>query len=123
VVEKNLVCDFSSTAKQSLVDWSGADISIAEQASLLSINRTTLYYGHRLSYTDDLEIKRHIDGIYTAHPDFGYCRICARLNRYESIRSNHKTVLRHMQQMGIQTMYPRQNTSRPNPQNHIIRIY
>ncbi|WP_432748869.1 IS3 family transposase [Pectinatus frisingensis] len=102
-----------------MVDWSGANIPIVEQASLLSINRTTLYYRHRLPDTNDLEIKRHIDEIYTAHPEFGYRRICAWLNRYESIHINHKAVLRHMQQMGIQAIYPRQNTSRPNPKNLI----
>ncbi|WP_432718437.1 IS3 family transposase [Pectinatus frisingensis] len=40
-----------------------------------------------------MEVKRHIDEIYTAHPEFGYRRICAWLNRYESIHINHKAVV------------------------------
>jgi putative transposase len=32
---------------------------------------------------------------------------------------NHKTILRHMRQMGIQAVYPRQKTSKPNPPNKV----
>ena len=64
-------------------------------------------------------IKQHIDRIYTAHPEYGYRRICSWLNTYDGIHINHKAVLRHMQQMGIQAIYPRQNTSKPNPENQI----
>ncbi|WP_196592046.1 IS3 family transposase [Pectinatus frisingensis] len=35
-------------------------------------------------------ISDNIDEIYTAHPEFGYRRICAWLNRYEGIYINHK---------------------------------
>ena len=105
-----------------MVDWSDTDIPITAQANLLSINRTTLYYQPRLPSSEDLAIKRNIDEIYTAHPEFGYRRIRAWLARYNDIHINHKTVLRHMQQMGIQAIYPRQQTSRPNP-HHTIYPY
>lgn len=64
-------------------------------------------------------MKRHIDKIYTAHPDFGYRRICAWLSRYHGIHINHKTVLRHMREMGIQAIYPQQDTSHQIPANPV----
>lgn len=60
-----------------------------------------------------------IDKLYTTHPEFGYRRICAWLNKYNGVHINHKAVLRHMREMGIQAVYPRQNTSNPNPANPI----
>ena len=60
-------------------------------------------------------MKHHIDKIYTSHPEFGYRRIWAWLERNDGIHLNPKTVLRHMREMGIQAIYPRQDTSKPNP--------
>ncbi|MBO5567128.1 MAG: IS3 family transposase [Succinivibrio sp.] len=64
---------------------------------------------------EDLEIKKLIDQIYTEHPEYGYRRICWWLNEKQHITINHKAVLRYMRQMGIQAIYPRQNTSKAEP--------
>ena len=101
------------------MDMDGAEVSVSTQAMLLGLNRTGLYYRPTLPSENDLEIKRHIDKIYTAHPEFGYRRICWWLKNRDNISVNHKTVLRHMREMGIQAIYPRQNTSRPAPGNKI----
>ena len=95
------------------------DLPISVQAKLLCINRQSLYYRPAPVSNDDLMIKQHIDRIYTAHPEYGYRRICSWLNTYDGIHINHKAVLRHMQQMGIQAIYPRPNTSKPNPENQV----
>ena len=89
------------------------------QAQLLSVPRSTLYYRPAPPSERDLEVKKLIDRIYTDHPEFGYRRICAWLGRYHGIRINHKAVLRHMREMGIQAIYPRQDTSQPNPANPV----
>ena len=94
-------------------------LPVTLQANLLSVPRSTLYYRPVPPSSWDLEVKQHIDKIYTAHPDFGYRRICAWLSRYHGIHINHKTVLRHMREMGIQAIYPRQDTSHPNPANPV----
>ena len=60
-----------------------------------------------------------IDEIYTEHPEFGYRRICVWLNKTRNLSINHKAVYRHMREMGIQAVYPRQNTSKPSPENPI----
>lgn len=95
------------------------DLSVTKQAELLELNRTGLYYKPATLSEDDLIIKLHIDKIYTAHPEYGYRRICWWLNNKEHILINHKAVLNHMQEMGIQAIYPRQNTSKPNPENKV----
>lgn len=94
-------------------------LSVSAQAELLGLNRTGLYYRSVPPGALDLEIKLHIDKIYTAHPEFGYRRICWWLNNKDGIRINHKAVLNHMREMGIQAIYPRQNTSKPEPSNKI----
>lgn len=94
-------------------------LPITTQAALLSVHRSTLYYRPVAPSKADLEIKRRIDKIYTAHPEWGYRRICVWLNKRDGFHINHKAVLRHMREMGIQAIYPRQDTSRPNPENSV----
>lgn len=95
------------------------DLPVSTQAKLLDLNRSGLYYRPAAPSENDLYIKLHIDKIYTAHPEFGYRRICHWLNEHDNIPINHKAVLRHMREMGIQAVYPRQNTSKPNPENKV----
>ena len=97
----------------------GSTLPISVQASLLGLNRSGLYYQPAPHSTEDLYIKQLIDKIYTRYPMYGYRRICWYLNEKEHYPINHKAVLRHMREMGIQAVYPRQNTSRPEPTNKI----
>jgi len=92
---------------------------VSVQADLLGVNRTSLYYKPREPGEADLAIKAAIDRVYTNHPEFGYRRITVWLNKYEGLVINHKAILRHMRQMGIQAVYPRQNTSKPDPANKV----
>ncbi len=102
-----------------LVDMDAQELPVTKQTELLGLNRTGLYYKAALPSEDDLLIKLHIDKIYTAHPEYGYRRICWWMNNKDHILINHKAVLRHMQEMGIQAIYPRQNTSKPDPENKV----
>lgn len=102
-----------------LVDMDASQLSVTDQAALLDLNRTGLYYKPAPPSEDDLFIKLHIDKIYTAHPEYGYRRICWWLNTKDHICINHKAVLRHMREMGIQAIYPRQNTSKTNSENKV----
>ena len=102
-----------------MVDMLSRELPVTIQADILGLNRTGLYYKPASPSNEDLRIKSIIDRIYTAHPEFGYRRITDWLNVYKNERINHKTVYRHMREMGIQAIYPRQNTSRPNKKNMI----
>ncbi len=105
--------------RQAMIDKNHPKLSISEQAGLLNINRTSLYYKPVPLNKRDLEIKCHIDKIYTAHPEFGSRRICEWLKRYNGIHLNRKTIQRHMREMGIEAIYPHQNTSKPSKDNPI----
>ncbi len=102
-----------------MVDFDLRDPPVSVQAALLGINRTSLYYKPAAPSDDDLKIKQIIDRVYTNHPEFGYRRITVWLNTRENIVINKKAVQRHMREMGIQAVYPRQNTSKPNLVNPI----
>lgn len=90
-------------------------IPIITQVELLGLNRSGLYYKTQPPSEEDLRIKRMIDEVYTAHPEFGYRRVQVWLEKEYHVTVNHKAVYRHMKEMGIQAIYPRQNTSKPNP--------
>lgn len=102
-----------------LVDMNAPVLPISVQADLLDLNRSGLYYKPVAPSEEDLHIKLLIDKIYTRFPTYGYRRICWYLNEKEHLLINHKAVLQHMREMGIQAIYPRQNTSRPEPSNKI----
>jgi putative transposase len=93
------------------------EIPVSVQAELLNLNRTSIYYKPKELFLTDLTIKALIDRIYTDHPEFGYRRIAVWLKKHEGLVINHKAVLRHMREMGIQAIYPRPNLSKPKPDN------
>ena len=118
-LKKNLVSELNIAQRRLLVDMNGSTLPISTQVRLLELNRSGLYYQLILHSTEDLHIKQMIDKIYTGYPMYGYRRICRYMNEIEHYVINHKAVLSHMKEMGIQAIYPRQNTSRPEPANKI----
>ncbi len=62
-----------------------------------------------------------IDEIYTAHPFFGARRIRDEL-REKGIRTSRRRVRRLMEMMGLETLSPKPNTSRPG-KNHVRYPY
>lgn len=118
-LKKNLACESPASLRRTFVNAEEPGLSITEQAELLGISRTPLYYKPVPPSADDIRIKQYIDKVYTAHPEFGSRRICVWLGRHHGIHTNRKAVQRHMREMGIQAVYPRQNTSRPSPSNPV----
>lgn len=57
-----------------------------------------------------------IDEIYTKFPYYGYRKVTAQLKR-DDFNVNHKKVLGLMQKMGIQAIYPKKNTSKPDKEH------
>ena len=81
------------------------------QCELLGLNRSGVYYRPQPPDAHEVEIKRHIDEVYTAYPFYGIRRITAQL-RQDGLLVNHKAVARHMQEMGLQAIYPGPNLSK-----------
>ncbi|MCF8011620.1 MAG: IS3 family transposase [Clostridiales bacterium] len=101
-----------------MVEWDNHNISIARQAYLLSLNRTSLYYKPVPPSPRETQIKHRIDEIYTKCPFFGSRKITVLLNK-EGFNINRKAVQRHMREMGIQGITPGPNLSKRNIQHYI----
>lgn len=94
-----------------MVEREGRELSIAAQAELLGISRSSLYYHPVEPSPEEVAIKHRIDEIYTEYPFYGSRRMTASLRR-EGMVINRKAVRRHMRQMGIEAIYPGPNTSK-----------
>jgi putative transposase len=88
-----------------------AGLSVRAQTQLLGLNRSSLYYRSAPPSAEELELKRRIDEIYTAHPFYGSRRIAVPLHK-EGYAINRKTVARHMREMGLAGIAPGPSTSR-----------
>lgn len=95
------------------------EISLRKQALLLNVSRSRVYY--RPVINGDSEIANLISEIYLSSDcRYGYRKIAADLlNR--DIVVNKKKVLRLMQEMGLEGLYPKRfvNTSIKNAQHKI----
>ena len=97
----------------------GEDLSIVRQCGLLGVNRSTLYYKPAPPDPMVLLIKLVIDYIYTKKPFLGHRRITKDLLEVYGLPVDRKTTLRYMREMGIEAIYPKPNTSKPNPENKV----
>lgn len=105
-------------ARLSLVDRAGDDLSIVAQCRLLKVARSTLYWRPAAAGEDDLRLMRLIDEQYLTTPFYGSRRMVAVLRR-DGWTVNRKRVRRLMRLMGLEAIYQKPNTSRPNPQNKV----
>lgn len=103
-----------------MVDAADMQFTVSEQATLLGINRSSLYYKACLPDPLEIEIKHKIDEIYTERPFFGSRRMSAELERRHHLIVNRKAVQRHMREMGIAAVYPGPNLSRRALQHRIF---
>jgi len=95
-------------------------LSVVRQCRLLGLNRSGVYYKPAEPCEDESEIRRLIDIVHTNRPFLGGRRITDALQGV-NYRINHKRVERFMREMGIQAIYPKPNTSKPNPKHKIYR--
>lgn len=95
-----------------MIDSKDEKLSITKQAELLGINRTSLYYKPVPVSDEEYEIKKLIDEIYTAHPEYGYRRMTVVLNEQYDTHINRKRVRRYMREMAIHGFCPGPNLSK-----------
>jgi len=93
------------------VDRADPDVSLTEQAALLSLSRSSLYYQPVRPSPEEVALKHRIDEIYTATPFYGARRVAAQLAR-EGQPLNRKTVARYMAEMRLTAIYPGPNLSK-----------
>ena len=101
-----------------MVEWTGAELPLTEQAELLSLSRSSLYYTPRPPAAREVAIKHRIDALYTEHPYYGARRMAFTLGT-QGVVIDRKTARVYMQQMGLEAIYPKPNLSKPAPEHRI----
>lgn len=101
-----------------MLERENPEISLAEQAELLGISRSSLYYQPFGPSEQEISLKRRIDEIYTKYPFYGSRRMTAVLCR-EGQSISRPTVQRYMREMCIAGIAPGPNTSQPYPEHKV----
>lgn len=110
----------STPEKIALVEPTHQHLSIVRQCELLNLPRATYY--RDTDWADETEenlnLMRLIDEEYTRHPFYGSRKIRIYL-RGLGHKVNRKRVQRLMRKMGIRSVAPSPNTSKPKPEHKV----
>ena len=104
----------SRSQRRAMIDREEPKLSLVRQCALLGISRSSLYYLPTEAGAEDLELMALIDQQYLKTPFYGSRRMTAWL-RNHGHQVNRKRVHRLMQLIGLEAIYRRPNTSKPNP--------
>lgn len=105
-----------------MLETNNKQLSMRKQCELLGINRSILYYKPLIN--DDSEIANLIKEIYLQSDcRYGYRKITNSLELEHNVVVNHKKVLRIMQDIGIQGLYPRKHTRTTIKDNNSVYPY
>ena len=98
--------------RKARLDRSHADLSVRSQCQLLSLTRSGVYRQPEAANSNaDLAVMRRIDELYMQWPFMGSRRMVVMLGK-AGIRINRKRVQRLMQEMGLEALGPKPNTSK-----------
>ena len=109
----------SRTERLALVERAQAELPLATQCELLSLNRSSLYYQPVPVSAEEIALKHAIDEIYTQHPFYGSRRITAHLHTYYQMTVARETVQRCMREMGLAGICPGPNLSKRNVEHKV----
>ena len=106
--------------KRQCIDPKHPQLSISRQCELIGLPRSSYYreglYG--VESEENLKLMRLIDEEYTRHPFYGSRKLRDYLIR-QGYQVNRKRVRRLMQLMGLVSIAPKPNTSRPSPKHKV----
>lgn len=88
-----------------------SQLTLREQAGLLGISRSSVYYQPRLVDPETLTVMNRIDKIHTDWPVYGARKIAAQLRRDLRMVIGRKRVRSLMEEMGIAAVYPKPKLS------------
>jgi putative transposase len=94
------------------------DLPITRQAEVLRISRGSVYYRPRPMPESDLEIMRRLDRLHLEFP-FAGSRMLRGLLVAEGCKIGRRHVKTLMQRMGIEALYRRPRTTKPEPGHKI----
>lgn len=79
-----------------------AKLSISRQSKLLAVSRSSVYYRPKPDSTEELDLLKRIDELFTENPMYGSRRI-----------------RRLMRKLSLWAVTPKPGTSRPHPEHKI----
>ena len=94
------------------------ELPIKRQAELLKISRSSVYYLPRPVSSDDLDIMQRLDRLHLEYP-FAGSRMLRGLLAAEGCRIGRRHVKTLMKRMGIEALYRRPRTTKPEPGHKI----
>jgi len=106
------------TVRRSLVEPS-AVMPMRRQCELLAVNRSSLYYEPVAPDAEELALMRRMDELHLKYPFLG-SRKMAQMLRGEGRLVNRKRVQRLMRVMGLESVAPKPNTSKPAPEHAVF---
>jgi putative transposase len=95
------------------------DLPITKQAEALNISRSSIYYLPRPVPDSDLAIMRRLDELHLEFP-FAGSRMLRGLLAAEGCKVGRRHVKTLMRRMGIEALYRRPRTSKPEPGHNIF---
>jgi putative transposase len=94
------------------------DLSITKQARVLRISRGSIYYLPRPVSSSDLEVMRCLDRLHLEYP-FAGSRMLRGLLSADGCKVGRRHVKTLMRRMGIEALYRRPRTTKPEPGHKI----
>ena len=96
----------------------GHALSVTKQAKIVGIARSTVYYLPRAASAADLALMKQIDALHTEFP-FAGSRMLRRLLAINGSKIGRRHVKTLMRRMGIEALYRRPRTTKPEPGHKI----
>ena len=94
------------------------DLPIKQQAEVLGISRSTVYYEPRPISEEDLWLMRRLDELHLNYP-FAGSRMLRGLLWQQGLEVGRRHIKTLMRRMGIEAIYRKPNTSKPAPGHRI----
>jgi putative transposase len=94
------------------------DLPIKQQAEVLGISRSTVYYEPRPISDEDLWLMRRLDELHLNYP-FAGSRMLRGLLWQQGLEVGRRHIKTLMKRMGIEAIYRKPNTSKPAPGHRI----
>jgi len=94
------------------------DLPIKQQAEVLGISRSTVYYEPRSISEEDLRLMRRLDELHLNYP-FAGSRMLRGLLWQRGLKVGRRHIKTLMKRMGIEAIYRKPNTSKPAPGHRI----
>ena len=94
------------------------DLPIKQQAEVLGISRSTVYYEPRPISDEDLWLMRRLDELHLNYP-FAGSRMLRGLLWQQGLEVGRRHIKTLMRRMGIEAIYRKPNTSKPAPGHKI----